>query len=185
MILHLPQEYVRCCNSPANLPSYRMRHAGGECENSDCSPLNDVLPDDCWVMLDILELGSFLKGFAGRDVHISDDEIDELIAAIEDRFEQAAFGELSYEVYADAVETQSQPGLIEIRLREPYELGDGKYRIRIYVVEPEQPPFSGIVTLLMHVKRDGNVKLNSMQNDFMAAAMSRCMSWAENFHIAP
>ncbi|USR79510.1 hypothetical protein [Arcanobacterium pinnipediorum] len=174
---------VRCCNPPVGLASYRIRHAGGKRENSDWSPLNDALPDDCWVMLDILELGSFLESFAGVDIHISDEEIDELIGAVEYQFERAAFGKLSYGRRADVTETQSQPGLIEIRLHEPYELGEGKYRIRIYVVEPEQPPFTGIVTLLMHVKQDGNSRLNSMQNDFMATAMSRCESWVENFPV--
>lgn len=139
---------VRCCNSPVELASYRIRHAGGESENIDWLPLSD-----------------------------------ELIGAVEDQFERAAFGKLSYGRRTDVTETQSQPGLIEIRLREPYELGEGKYRIRIYVVEPEQLPFTGIVTLLMHVKQDGNSRLNSMQNDFMATAMDRCDSWAENFPV--
>ncbi|MFC5370518.1 hypothetical protein [Arcanobacterium bovis] len=53
--------------------------------------------------------------------------------------------------------------------------------MRVYVVEPVQPPFEGIVSLLMHVKQDHNKRLNALQDQRMDEAMDRCFSWAERF----
>ncbi|MFY9263215.1 MAG: hypothetical protein GX483_03000 [Actinomycetaceae bacterium] len=162
----------RATSPPARSVSYPIIHAGPELK--DEWPITaDTLPDGSWLLKDV----EALPGYLGKS--LSQDELDYLIAEVLDLFEDAAYGGLSFG--HDVVDSQSQPGIVELRLREPYELGAENYRVRVYVIELDFPEFFGIVSLLLHVKQDGNRALNDRQNYFMALAMERCEIWVELF----
>lgn len=88
--------------------------------------------------------------------------------------DRAALGELrSKEVTC----CKSKPGVAEMRLPEPYRIGDIKLLARVYYGEP--PEWEGLVSLCLGVKED-SPQWKEQQNASIAQAQDRGETWLEN-----
>lgn len=137
--------------------------------------LDDYLKEGSWVDDDMLGVLSEYGDDDPSERCVITDE-DRLLTEIETILERALQGSLSFSTDSrkkTGVGDIPRKNLLELRLPDPIPLKKGKFRGRIYVAEPSENLYSGIVVLLFHVKQDGNDELNAMQDNFINQAAER------------
>lgn len=167
-------ESLRCTNrnltgsNPIDLPGISERHILFH---------GDDLPDDSWLLTDLESAAEILS--------LSERENDRLYAEIGTAVDRASDGSLVYaeSVPRDVVAVKSQKGLYELRLPKPRQTNGRRVKGRIYMHEPREENFDGVVMLLFHVKEHSIAGLDELQNTFMEhAACTRLPHWESLIH---
>lgn len=114
----------------------------------------------------------------------SDEAYNFFVGEVDSLLDRAKLGDLSEDAYSmrirhDACRIASQPGVAELRLRDPVTIGNTEYRARIYYSEPDC--FDGLVSLMLHLKPRDSRDWRRIQNQAIAEAQTRGDRWVNDW----
>lgn len=167
-------DLLRCCSQ--NDEPYIWYHPGDSFDGK-VMPGREWHEMPCWIRDDMaLDLKDLNAGMFER-VH--------LLAEIDDLLERASSGQLQEDggfvrAPRDATRTHIDSEVIELRIREPFDVKGHRCRSRIYCFEPVDDRFS-LVSLGSYVKQVDCARWRELQDDFIQKCSRRKNKRRESF----